>query len=130
MASDLVRRRVDVIAAMGGVPAVLVAKAASATIPIVFAIGADPVAFGLVASLSRPGGNMTGVTNLNVEVAPKRLELLHELVPTAASIGVLVNPGNPIVAEQNANELQAAAPMLGLQLHPLPTGTEPDPERA
>jgi len=128
MASDLVSRRVDVIAAMG-VPAALAAKAATATIPIVFAIGADPVAFRLVSSLSRPGGNMTGVTNLSVEVAQKRLELLHEMVPRAAGIGALVNPSNPMVAEQNANELQAAARMLGLQLHLLQASTEPDLEQ-
>ena len=128
MASDLVSRRVDVIAAMG-VPAALAAKAATATIPIVFVIGADPVAFRLVSSLSRPGGNMTGVTNLNVEVAQKRLELLHEMVPRAAGIGALVNPSNPMVAEQNANELQAAARMLGLQLHLLQASTEPDLEQ-
>ena len=128
MASDLVSRRVDVIAAMG-VPAALAAKAATATILIVFAIGADPVAFRLVSSLSRPGGNMTGVTNLNVEVAQKRLELLHEMVPRAAGIGALVNPSNPMVAEQNANELQAAARMLGLEFHLLQASTEPDLEQ-
>ena len=129
MASDLVSRRVDVIAAMG-VPAALAAKAATATILIVFAIGADPVAFRLVSSLSRPGGNVTGVTNLNVEVAQKRLELLHEMVPRAAGIGALVNPSNPMVAEQNANELQAAARMLGLQFHLLQASSEPDLEQA
>jgi putative ABC transport system substrate-binding protein len=126
MASDLVSRQVDVIAAMGGVPAALAAKAATATIPIVFAIGGDPVAISLVSSLSRPGGNLTGVTNLNMEVVPKRLELLHELVPTASTIGVFVNPNNPTVAEPNARELQAAARVLGLQVRLLHAGAEPD----
>ena len=130
MASDLVSRRVDVIVAMGGVLPTLAAKAATATIPIVFAIGADPVEFKLVSSLSRPGGNLTGVTNLNLEVVQKRLELLHEMVPTAASIGALVDPGNPLVGEENAKELQAAAGMLGLQLRVLQAGTEADLERA
>ena len=130
MASDLVSRRVDVIVAMGGVLPTLAAKAATATIPIVFAIGADPVEFKLVSSLSRPGGNLTGVTNLNLEVVQKRLELLHEMVPTAASIGALVDPGNPLVGEENAKELQAAAAMLGLQLRVLQAGTDADLERA
>ena len=130
MASDLVSRRVDVIVAMGGVLPTLAAKAATATIPIVFAIGADPVEFKLVSSLSRPGGNLTGVTNLNLEVVQKRLELLHEMVPTAASIGALVDPGNPLVGEENAKELQAAAGMLGLQLRVLQAGTDADLERA
>jgi putative ABC transport system substrate-binding protein len=130
MASDLVSRRVDVIVAMGGVLPTLAAKAATATIPIVFAIGADPVEFKLVSSLSRPGGNLTGVTNLNLEVVQKRLELLHEMVPTAARIGALVDPGNPLVGEENAKELQAAAAMLGLQLRVLQAGTEADLERA
>src|SRR6516164_2570078 len=93
LAGDLVRRRVDVIAATGG-PAALAAKAASVTIPIVFRIAADPIAAGLVASLSRPAGNVTGVTSLNLEVVPKRLELLHELVPTATIIALLINPTN------------------------------------
>jgi len=130
MASDLVSRRVDVIVAMGGVLPTLAAKAATASIPFVFAIGADPVEFKLVSSLSRPGGNLTGVTNLNLEVVQKRLELLHEMVPTAASIGALVDPGNPLVGEENAKELQAAAGMLGLQLRVLQAGTDADLERA
>jgi putative tryptophan/tyrosine transport system substrate-binding protein len=93
LAAELVRRKVDVIAANG--VAVLPARAATTTIPIVFSTALDPVQLGLVASLSRPGGNITGVTSLNVEVAPKRLELLHELVPAANVIGLLVNPNNP-----------------------------------
>src|SRR6516164_7713249 len=97
LAVDLVRRRVDVIAATGG-PAALAAKAASVTIPIVFRIAADPIAAGLVASLSRPAGNVTGVTSLNLEVGPKRLEFLHEMVP-ATIMAALVNPTNPSNAE-------------------------------
>ncbi len=125
MAADLVRRRVDVIAATGG-PAALAAKAASATIPIVFRLAADPIAAGLVASLSRPGGNITGVTSLNLEVGPKRLEFLHELVPTATIMAALVNPTNPINAEILSRDLQATARLLGLQLHLLHASSDAD----
>jgi len=116
LAADLVRRRVDVIAATGG-PAALAAKAASATIPIVFRLAADPIAAGLVASLSRPGANVTGVTSLNLEVGPKRLEFLHEMVPTATIMAALVNPANPSNTEILLRDLQATARLLGLQLH-------------
>jgi putative ABC transport system substrate-binding protein len=101
------------------------AKAATSTIPIVFQAAFDPVEFGLVASLNRPGGNITGVTNLNVEVGPKRLELLHELSPSATIMGLLINPMNPY-AEARSRELQPAAQTLGLQLHVLRASDERD----
>ncbi len=115
LALELVRRRVAVLAAPGS-PAALPAKAATTVIPIVFMIGSDPVELGLVASLNRPGGNLTGVAYLNVEVAPKRLELLHEFVPTAKSIALLINPANPVTAAAQVKELQAVVPTLGVHL--------------
>jgi putative ABC transport system substrate-binding protein len=125
MAADLARRQVAVISATGGLPSALAAKAATTTIPIVFQVGVDPVAFGLVARMNRPGGNITGATNLNVEVLPKRLELLRELIPTATTMAVLVNPTNPAVETQSRN-LQAAASTLGLQLEFVQASTERD----
>jgi putative ABC transport system substrate-binding protein len=121
--AELARHKVAVIVA--NTPGVLVVKAAITTIPIVFTTGADPIQIGLVDSLSRPGGNVTGVTTLNVEVAPKRLELAHELVPTATVIAVLVNPTNPNTATE-LRDLEAAARALGLQLHILHASTERD----
>ena len=126
LAADLVRRQVRVIATPESTPAAFAAKAATTTIPIVFSVGVDPVAVGLVASLNRPGGNLTGVTNLNAEILPKRLELMHELVPTATTIALLVNPSNPLVAETESRDAQTAARTLGLQLHVLHASTDRD----
>jgi len=126
LAADLVRRQVSVIAAPGSTPAALAAKAATATIPIVFEVGIDPVAVGLVTSLARPGGNVTGVTNINVELAPKRLEILRELVPTANVIALLVNPTSPDITKTVSRDLQTTARILGLQLHILHARTDGD----
>jgi putative ABC transport system substrate-binding protein len=123
LAADLVRRQVPVIVA--NTPGALAAKAATTTIPIVFTTSSDPVQIGLVASLSRPGGNVTGVTTLSAEVGPKRLELLHELVPTATIIALLVNPTNPY-ADTMSRDLQAAAGTLRLQLYVLRASNERD----
>jgi putative ABC transport system substrate-binding protein len=117
---------VAVIATVGGSVTALTAKQATSTIPIVFEIGTDPVAAGLVGSLNRPGGNLTGVTNLSTELAPKQLELLHELIPTATIIAALINPTNPTNADVLSRGLQAAAGVLGLQLHVLHAITERD----
>jgi putative ABC transport system substrate-binding protein len=125
LAADLVRRQVTVIATTG-TPETLAAKAATATIPIVFEVGIEPVQVGLVASLSRPSGNLTGVTNLNVEVGPKRLELLREVVPTATLMALLVNPTNPNNTESTTKDALAAARTLGVQLHVLHASTERD----
>jgi putative tryptophan/tyrosine transport system substrate-binding protein len=124
MAADLVRRQVAVIVA--NTPGNLAAKAATTTIPIVFTTAGDPVQIGLVASLNRPGGNVTGVTNLSVELGPKWLELLHELVPTATIIALLVNPTSPNLTESTTKDLQAAARTLGLNLHVLHASSERD----
>ena len=126
LAADLVRAKVAVISTGGSLASALASKAATSTIPIVFEIGADPVVTGLVTSLNRPGGNITGVTSLNAQVGPKRLELLHELLPTAATFALLINPTNPGSAEATSKELQAAARALKLQLHVLNASTERD----
>jgi len=115
LADDLVRRQVAAIV-VTTTPAVLAAKAATKSISIVFSMGADPVETGLVASLNRPGGNITGIYNLNTTVGSKRLELLHELVPAAGSIAFLVNPTNAVLAETQTRELQIAARTLGVRL--------------
>jgi ABC-type uncharacterized transport system substrate-binding protein len=125
LAADLVGRQVAVIVAPGGAPGALAAKSATTTIPIVFEMGADPIAIGLVGNLNRPGGNLTGVSSLNVQVTPKRLEILHEAVPTAADVAVLVNPTSP-TADSQLRNLQAAARALGLQLHVLHASAERD----
>jgi putative tryptophan/tyrosine transport system substrate-binding protein len=118
LVADLIRRQVTVIAA-NSPAAVLAAKAATTTVPIVFNTGYDPVAAGYVASLARPGGNLTGVTSLTAEVGPKRVELLHELVPTASRIAFLINPAAGAMSETISTSLQAAARKLGLQFHVL-----------
>jgi putative ABC transport system substrate-binding protein len=125
MAADLVQRHVDVIAATS-TPAALAAKAATPTIPIVFETGADPIQLGLVASLNRPGGNVTGVTQTNNEITPKRLQLLHELLPTARVMALLVNPADRALAEITTKDVQAAALTLGLELHVLNAASESD----
>jgi putative ABC transport system substrate-binding protein len=125
MAVDLVRRGANVLVT-GGTPATLAAKAATTTIPIVFILSTDPVEAGLVTSLNRPGGNVTGVTGLNVELAPKKVELLHELLPSATTLALLVNPTNPIAAESQSRSVGAAAQTLGLHVHILHSSTERD----
>jgi putative ABC transport system substrate-binding protein len=126
LAADLVRRRVAVIVATE-TPAALAAKAATTTIPIIFTTGGDPVAFGLVASLNRPGGNLTGNANLTGELWPKRLQLLHDLIPDAARFGVLRDPAFPVI---QIAELQTAARTLGLQLDVVNANTDRDLEPA
>jgi putative tryptophan/tyrosine transport system substrate-binding protein len=122
LASDLVRRQVEVIAAVGGAHSGLAAKAATSTIPIVFVSAGDPVTFGLVSSLSRPAGNVTGVSMITVALASKRLELLHELVPAPAAIAMLVNPTSPYV-EPETKDVMASARTLGRQVQVLTAST-------
>jgi putative ABC transport system substrate-binding protein len=124
MAAELVNRRVSVIFA-SPIPAALVAKAATATIPIVFAVGSDPVETGLVTSLNRPGGNATGATFLSVELGSKRLELLRDLAPKTASVGLLVNPHNPNAVPQT-KEMEEATKALGIRLDTLEASAESD----
>jgi putative tryptophan/tyrosine transport system substrate-binding protein len=128
MTADLVRRQVSVIVA--NTPANLAAKKATDTIPIVFTTASDPVQIGLVPNLSRPGGNVTGVTQLNVEIGPKRLELAHELLPAATAVAFLVNPSDPSRAETLMKDAQAAAVPLGLRLHVLRAGTDAEIDAA
>jgi ABC-type uncharacterized transport system substrate-binding protein len=129
LAADLVSRKVDVIVASGGDRSAFAAKHATSTIPIISVIGGDPVENGLVASLSRPGGNLTGVSFLTSELLPKRLELLSELVPQARVIALLVNPNNPNT-ERVMREVQEAARMTGVQLSVLKAGTESEIDAA
>ena len=128
LAADLVHRQVAVIAATT-TPAALAAKAATATIPIVFELGADPVQLGLVPNLNRPGANVTGVTQLNTEVAPKRLELLHELIPTTSLMALLLDPTDPTNADTQSTSVLSAAQRLGLKVHVLNASSEPDFDR-
>jgi putative tryptophan/tyrosine transport system substrate-binding protein len=123
MAADLVRRKVAVLVSTGGTPSVMAAKAATTTVPIVFTIGGDPVRFGIVTSLSRPGGNMTGVNMLAIQMETKRLGLLRALVPKAELIAILLNPNNPLATDQ-MREIQEAARALGQQIHILPASSE------
>jgi putative tryptophan/tyrosine transport system substrate-binding protein len=129
LAAELVKRGVDVIVTQGGIPPTRAAKSATSTIPIVFAVGTDPVEDGLVASLARPGGNLTGVTFMMTELNSKRLELLSELVPQARVITLLVNPNNPS-AERTMRDVQEAARAKGVQLLILKAGTESEIDAA
>ena len=126
LVAQLVRRQVAVLVAAGGTASALAAKAGTANIPIIFAIAGDPVGLGLVASLNRPGGNVTGVTSLNLEVVPKRLQLLRELLPSATNMALLSNPAVPNLAEPTARLSQATARAAGLQLHVLHASHERD----
>ena len=128
LATELVRRQVAVIAT-SGTPAALAAKAATKTIPIVFETAADPVTIGLVASLNRPGGNVTGFTQASEEVAPKRLELLHELLPKVGVLALLVNPTASVLAEPQKRGVLSAAHALGIKLHVLNASVEQDFDR-
>jgi putative tryptophan/tyrosine transport system substrate-binding protein len=129
LAGELVQTKVAVIAT-SGTPAALAAKAATTTVPIVFETAADPVQIGLVASLNRPGGNVTGITQAAEEAAPKRLELLHELIPAARVMALLVNPAAPILAEPQSRAVRSAAQTLGLELHVLNASTESELDAA
>ena len=126
LVADLVRREVTVVVSLGGTPGALAAKAATTTIPIIFQAGVDPVAAGLVTSLSRPGGNLTGISQLLTATVAKQMEVLHELVPKASVIALLVNPTNSIFSEALLRDLMAAARTLGLQLHVLQASSERD----
>ncbi|MGB8516193.1 MAG: ABC transporter substrate-binding protein [Pseudolabrys sp.] len=130
LGAELVQRQVNVLVAAGGTPSALAAKAATATVPIVFQVGTDPVAIGLVASLNRPGGNVTGVTTLNVGLGPKWLELLHQILPAATNIAVLVNPSSPAIAQAFLQALRPAANTFRQQLHILEASTERDVDEA
>src|SRR5262245_44813700 len=128
LASDLVGLRPSAIVTAGSTAAALAAKAATKAIPIVFEIGGDPLAAGIVSGLSRPGGNVTGATSLNVEINPKRLELLHELIPNVKTVALLVNPAEQTVTEPVLPQMRAAARALGLELHILQASAEGDIE--
>jgi len=123
--ADLIRRQVSVIATPGNIPT-RAAKKATASIPIVFGVGEDPVDLGIVASLAKPGGNATGINFLVGEVTAKRLRLLHDMVPAAVRIAVLLNPGNTVVTDGTLREVQKAAPAMGLQIQPVKATTTPE----
>ena len=129
LAAELVRRNVAVIATIN-TPTILAAKGATKTIPIVFAVGVDPVKFGLVESLNRPGGNLTGLTQLNIEMEAKRVQLLHELAPSAKSIALLINPTSPAYSEAATASAQGAAHVLGVRLLVLNANTQSGIEAA
>jgi putative ABC transport system substrate-binding protein len=116
LAAELVERKPAVIATIGGTPAALPAKAATSVIPVVFQVGGDPVELGLVASIGRPGGNLTGVTSLGAELAPKQLEVLHEITPAATAAALLVNPTNPAITQGVIEKMREAARIRGLEL--------------
>ena len=126
LAADLAKRPIDVLAAPGNLPLAVAAKQATSTIPIVFMVPTDPVEMGLVNSLNRPGGNLTGVAYLNAEIASKRFELLHKLAPDAKSFALFVNPDNPVESEIQERDLQAAAKVLGVRLKAFETRTPAD----
>jgi putative tryptophan/tyrosine transport system substrate-binding protein len=130
VAADLVRRRVDVIATPSSAPATIAAKAATTTIPIVFGVGEDPVKLGLVASLARPGGNATGINIFTSEVVAKRLGLLHEMLPKAIRIAVLVNPANGLTTETTLRSVQDVARAIGLQIEVLSASTSDEIDAA
>jgi putative ABC transport system substrate-binding protein len=126
LVADLIRHQVNVIAAPGSTPATIAAKALTRTIPIVFATGTDPVRSGLVASLNRPGGNLTGVTALGVDISQKQIQLLHDVLPSTTTMALLVNPTSASITETTTKELHAAARILALDLHVLNVSAERD----
>jgi ABC-type uncharacterized transport system substrate-binding protein len=130
LATDLVSRNVAAIATIGGNAALVAAKAATTTIPVVFHTGIDPVKAGFVASLNRPGGNLTGVVTLSVDTGQKRLELIHEIIPAATTLGLLLNPANKVVTESQLKDIQTGACAFGLQLRVLNASTAREIEDA
>jgi ABC-type uncharacterized transport system substrate-binding protein len=130
LAAELVRRPVAVLISAGGTPAAIIAKAATPTIPIVFSVAANPVSIGLVSRLNQPGGNLTGVTNQNIEIGPKRLEVLRELLPAATTVAILVNPTSRGASELFLQDLTPAARTIGMQLRLLQASTDADLESA
>jgi putative ABC transport system substrate-binding protein len=126
MAAEFVRRHVAVIVTLQGTVTAEAAKATTASIPIVFQLGTDPVAAGLVTALNQPGGNLTGATDIGVELAPKGMELLHDLVPSVATVGLLLNPTNPTAENARLKLMEAAAATFGMQIHPVPAARDSD----